>query len=469
MKCHLYFCSMKLLNKKLILVIASMGIFVEALDIAIINLALPKIEKDLGLTNDSSYKLQSVYVLIYGCFLILGGKLSDFIGRKTVFLWGATIFLLTSLGAGLSQTYHALLLFRTLQGLGAALIMPSAFSIVNYYFTESRERSRAIGIFGSFAATGSAAGLSVGGIIASYLGWSWVFLINVPILLIIIVIAYLYLEKDIKSKSELPDIPAAIALVISMLSLTWATELLSKPVENRLKIAGFLVLLVVATLYLYKRLKTQLIPLLDLKVLALPSLRKGNTLFILLGALFTGYLFIMSFLIQQNFHFSAAESGFIMMPFNILSILIGRFGLPVLSRRIPARMIALFGATSMLAGTLSLVAAVQYHSLFFLLAGGSLIAGVGMTLCFTGYSVIAMEKVPTEQLGVSGSLTTTAYFVGGGIGLPIISMFMSNTAGEWNGRPILVLCAIASGSITLLSFPNSLLFSRNERLADRYK
>ncbi|WP_409994915.1 MFS transporter [Chitinophaga pinensis] len=135
-----------------------------------------------------------------------------------------------------------------------------------------------MGIFGSFAATGSAAGLSVGGIIASYLGWSWVFLINVPILLIIIVIAYLYLEKDIKSQSKLPDIPAAIALVISMLSLTWATELLSKPSENGLKIAGLLFLLVAATGYLFKRLKTQAIPLLDLEVLSLPSLRKGNTL-----------------------------------------------------------------------------------------------------------------------------------------------------------------------------------------------
>lgn len=439
------------MNKKIILAIASMGIFVEALDIAIVNLALPVIEKDLGLTNESGYKLQSGYVLIYGCFLILGGKLSDYLGRKTIFLAGSTIFLLTSLGAGLASTFEALLAFRLLQGLGAALLMPSAFSIVNYYFTDSYERSKAIAVFGSFAATGSAAGLSAGGIIASYWGWSWIFLINVPILLVIIGIAYIHLEKDKKADAGKPDIPSAIALVVSMLLLTWITELLAKTPDKWLDISLALTACALSGYYLYIRLRKQPVPLINLQLFSLSSLRKGNLLFLLLGALFSGYLFLMSFLVQQNFNFSAAKAGFLMMPFNVLSILIGRFGIPVLSLKFSPKKIALAGAFAMLAGAFSLVLAVQYGNLFFLLSGGALIAGVGMTLCFTAYSVIAMEKVPVEHLGVGGSLTNTAYFLGGGIGLPLLSAFMSHDTGKLNSHPLIVLMLIAAGSILALT------------------
>ncbi|RFM33434.1 MFS transporter [Chitinophaga silvisoli] len=441
---------MQSLNKNLVLAIASMGIFVEALDIAIVNLALPKIEADLGLTNDSGYKIQSIYILIYGSFLILGGKLSDYLGRKTIFIAGCAIFLFTSLGAGLTHTLNHLILFRALQGLGAALLMPSAFSIVNYYFTEPHERGKAMGIFGSFAATGSAGGVSVGGIIANYLGWSWVFLINVPILLVILVIAYIYLEKDVRTtNAKLPDFPAAIALVLGMLCL-------SKITEGSYVMIAILGLLI-ASWFLYYRLKTQANPLLDLKVLLLASLRKGTLLFFLLGALFTGYLFLMSFLVQQNFHFTAAQSGFLMMPFNIISMLLGRFGLPALSKKFTPKTIAIGGAAGMLIGSIALVLAVQVHSLFFLLFGGACIAGIGMTLCYTGYTVIAMEHVPSEHLGIAASLINTAYFVGGGIGLPLISLFMSHTSATLDSRPIWILCIVALFSISRLLYSKKLV------------
>jgi MFS family permease len=442
---------MKSVSRNIILIIASMGIFTEALDIAIINLAIPQIEKDLHLSSHSSYKLQSIYIIIYGCFLILGGKLSDFYGRKKIFLWGTAIFMLTSLGAGLSATFYSLLFFRAIQGLGAALLMPAAFSIVTYYFTEQQERSRAIAIFSSFAAIGSGSGLSIGGIITSYWGWSWVFLINVPILLAIILLASLLLENDVTENEKLPDIPAAIALVTTMLGITWITELLSHPAENYLKILCCLLAVIILSTILYIRLKKQPTPLLDLNLLSLTSLKRGNFLFVLLGALFTGYLFLMSFLVQKNFGFSTAQSGFLMMPFNLLSVLIARFALPVIAQKVSPKRFATWGAFAMLAGSLFLVFAVQYHQLIFLLAGGSFIAGVGMTLCFTGFSVIAMHKVPAEHLGVGGSLNTTAYLIGGGLGLPLFTSFMSSSMGITNSKPIWILCLIAVISIMVLS------------------
>lgn len=443
------FAGMRPLNKKLILVIASMGIFVEALDIAIVNLALPEIQKGLGLSSNESYQLQSLYVLTYGGLLILGGKLSDFLGRKRVFLAGAVLFLLTSLGAGLSHHFAPLIFFRVVQGMSAALLMPSAFSIVTFYFSEPFERSRAVGVFSSFAAIGSASGLSVGGIITTVMGWSWVFLINVPVLAVIIVIALLVLEDDAPVQGRFPDIWGAIALVVTMLCLTWCTELLAAPAAHVWELVVLLSVMVTAAAYLYRRLLTQAAPLLDIKLLFLHSVKKGNTLFVLLGGLFTGYLFMMSYLMQQYFQFSAAAAGLIMMPFNILSVLVARFVLPVIAKRFTSTEIATAGAIAMCAGTLLLVGAVHFHSLALLMLGGACVAGIGMTLCFTGYSVLAMQQVPEQHLGVGGSLNTTAYLVGGGIGLPFIAANMTS-AGVFSARSLWILFALAVVSLLLL-------------------
>lgn len=188
-------------RKNLILILASVGTFVEALDIAIINLTIPSIQEQFHIGAETVQWLQTLYVLFFGGFLIIGGKLSDQLGRKKIFLIGALIFMLTSLGAGLSQSFEVLAIFRALQGLGAAFIMPSALSIVTNTFREEQERNYAIGIFSSFAAIGSGSGLSVGGIISTYLSWHWVFLINVPILLLTLVFAYQYLPADEKDRA----------------------------------------------------------------------------------------------------------------------------------------------------------------------------------------------------------------------------------------------------------------------------
>lgn len=435
---------MEIRTKRIALLIASMGMFVESLDIAIVNLALPSIEKDLQLSPELSNKIQSLYILTYGCLLILGGKLSDFLGKKRTFLAGTTIFLITSLGAGLSHNFEALAFFRAVQGIGAALLMPAAFAIVNYYFTEGHERSRAIGIFGSFAALGSGGGLSAGGIIASYWGWSWIFLINVPLLLVVIIVASFVLDKDEPIvQRKFPDIPSAIALVISILCLTWATELLIAPAMNATRIIGALTVMVAANFYLRRRLTTQPAPLLNLQLFTIPSVRMGNTLFVLLGVLFVGYQFIMSYLLQQNFGYAAATAGLMMMPANILAVLLARLVLPLLSKRWPVRKIALAGALSMILGVSCLIIGVECHSFFTLLTGGFFIAGIGMITCYNSYSVMAMEEVPADQLGVGGSLTTTAYFIGGSIGLPLLSVFMGRVYAGFGSAALLVLLVVA--------------------------
>lgn len=417
------------LRKNKVLIIASMAIFVEALDIAIINLTIPAIQKQFVVTNDQVQWLQTLYVLLYGGFLIIGGKLSDVAGPKKVFITGAVLFLITSLGAGLSGTFVFLSLSRAVQGLAAALIMPSALSIVTHTFTEERERSKAIGIFSSFAAVGSGSGLSIGGIISTYLGWHWVFLINVPILVFIIVIGWLCLANDApEQRQSSPDLFSGILLVMGLLMLSYGVHQLADIKQQYTFIIICAIGVVVCMRLLYIRLTRSANPLIDLSVFKASSVITANGVFILLGAFFTGYLFIISQLLQKDMQYTAARAGLLLVPFSLLSAMVAKFMLPGIMKRLTTEQTGLLGMSCMLTGGLVLIYAVfTGYSLALLLLSAAFISGLGMTICFTSLSVLAVKNIPKQHYGLASSLGTTAYFLGAGVGLSILTLFMQKS------------------------------------------
>lgn len=420
-------------RKKLILMIASAGTFVEALDIAIVNLSIPSIQEQFGIGTETVQWLQTLYVLFFGGFLIIGGKLSDQIGRRKVFLLGSLIFLLASLGAGLSSGFEMLAVFRALQGLGAAFIMPSAMSIVTNTFKEDQERNRAVGIFSSFAAIGSGSGLSLGGIISTYLSWHWVFLINVPVLAATLILAYYYLPKDeISVKSQKTDLVSGILLVLGLLSLTYGAHELTHIEEQPVIVISSLIVAVLLLAILFYRLKSVSQPLIDLSLMKHRSLTVSGIGFIALGAFFIGFLFLISLMLQKDMNHNAASAGLMLVPFSIMSALVAKFVLPHVSKRLDSAQMAIFGWSFMLTGALLLLISVYMgHPLPVVLTGAACISGIGMTFCFTAQSVLGVQDIESSDYGVASSVGSTSYFLGAGIGLSFMTLMSRIFPSEW--------------------------------------
>lgn len=443
-------------RKNLILILASVGTFVEALDIAIINLTIPAIQEQFGIGSDSVQWLQTLYVLFFGGFLIIGGKLSDQVGRKKIFLWGAALFMLTSLAAGLSTDFIMLAVFRALQGLGAALIMPAALSLVTNTFRETQERNRALGVFSSFAAIGSGSGLSIGGIISTYLSWHWVFLINVPILLVTLVLAVFYLPVDEKPAVRAKtDTVSGILLVLGLLSLTYGTHELMHIAQQPLLVGGSLLLAVALLVIVFIRLRSVAEPLIDLQLFRNTALVVSNLAFFTLGAFFIGFLFLISLMLQKDMGHTAAAAGLMLVPFSILSALVAKFVLPQISKLLnPVRM-GILGWSCMFLGAVFLFVSVYTgHPVWLVLLGAACISGIGMTFCFTSLSVLGIRGVDPACYGIASSLTSTSYFLGAGIGLSFMTLLSQLFPSEWvvGGLSIGILVVYALLAIGLLVY-----------------
>jgi EmrB/QacA subfamily drug resistance transporter len=445
-------------KKNIILMIASMAIFVEALDIAIINLTIPSIQAQFKVGNDQVQWLQTLYVLLYGGFLIIGGKLSDVLGKKKIFIIGSVLFLLTSLGAGLSSSFEMLAVFRAVQGLAAALIMPSSLSIVIHNFTEEKERSKAIGIFSSFAAIGSGSGLSFGGIISTLWGWHWVFLINVPILFFVVIIAFFNLEADITEKNRrTPDVISGLLLAATLLMISYAVHTVGEFEKHTVLLISLVVLILVCLKVLYNRLTRLADPLINLSIFNSSSVVTANLAFILLGGFFTGFLFMVSLILQKDMHLSAAKSGLLLVPFSLLSAIVAKFGIPFLTKRLTISQLGIVGMLSMLIGGIFLTNSVLFnHSLVLVLLSATIVTGLGMTMCYTSLSVLSVQGIPKEHYGLGSSIGTTSYFLGAGIGLSILTLFMKSQdiAVSVNISSLIVLSVYALIGLILMTSYN---------------
>lgn len=443
-------------RQNIVLIVTCLAVLFEAMDIAVINLAIPLIQKQFLLKSDEAIWLQALYVLPYGGFLILGGKMADVIGRKKIFMIGSVFFIVTSFGAGLSTTFYMLAAFRFVQGIGAALVLPSAVSIITTTFTDTNLRGRAISVFGAFAALGSGLGLSVGGVISAFAGWQWAFFINVPIIGLAMLLGYLYIDKDVETASnQSVDIFSAVLLTTAIISMSYLVHDFAN-FRIHMPVLVSIVALVVIALWLFmERNRRSEIPYIDFSLFRNRTTIVANGVTFIMGAFFHSYLFSISLIFQSNMHYSAARAGLLIFPFAILSALSGKFLYPFLMKVMTTAQIAITGMLMFLMGGISLLSAIYFQGHFAVfLFSIACVNGFGMAICFPSLTVMAVSEIPVSQHGLASSMSSTFGFMGGGLGLSVIALFLqvSENASEVSIHPIVAMTLWALVGIVMLLF-----------------
>ena len=303
-------------NPWLILVLICFAQFMVVLDATVVNVALPSIQKDLGLSEANLQWIVNAYTLAFGGFLLLGGRAGDLLGRKRLFLFGLVVFTVASLLNGLAVDSAMLIACRGLQGLGAAFISPAALAIISTTFEEGSERAKALGVWAAIAIGGSAVGLIVGGALTQLLSWPWIFFINVPVGIAVFAFSLRYLpESRAETEHRSFDVAGAVTVTAGLMSLVYAIVQGPEKGWTSVQTIGTLVLsvvLLVSFVVIEQRSKA---PLVRLSIFRVRSLLTANTTMFLVGAGLFAMFFFNSLYLQRVLGYGPLKAGLAFLPF----------------------------------------------------------------------------------------------------------------------------------------------------------
>jgi EmrB/QacA subfamily drug resistance transporter len=416
-------------NKWVILAVLAVAQFMVVLDVAIVNVALPTIFRDLHFAPNDLQWVITAYTLTFGGFLLLGGRASDLFGRRKIFISAVSLFALLSLICGLAQTETQLIIARACQGLAAAIMSPAALSIVLAEFREGKERNTAMGVWAGVAAGGAAAGVLLGGVITQYLGWRWNFFVNVPVGIAVVIAALKLLPHHIgeerqKIKLDLPGATLATAGLMSLVyglskapALTWSSN------EVWEFIVGGIVLLL--AFILNESYAKQ--PLMPLEIFKIRNVTGGNAAFVVISCTLFSMFFFLTLYVQNILGYSPVKTGLSFLPITVIigitsgivSNLVGKIGYkPPLVAGPLVLSIGLF----ILSNTMK-VGGDYWHSVF----PGLAVFAFGMGLTFVSGTLASTSGVPKHFSGLASGILNTSQQVGGAIGLAILSAVAYST------------------------------------------
>jgi EmrB/QacA subfamily drug resistance transporter len=391
--------------------------FMVVLDVAIVNVALPSIKTDLHFTQESLQWVITAYSILFGGVLLLGGRMADLLGRRRLFMAGLALFTVSSLLNGLAWSEGSLIAFRALQGLGGALLAPAALSILTTMFREGRERNLALGIWGAASGSGGAAGVLLGGVLTSYLSWSWIFFVNVPVGIAILAVSPFLLRE---SRAELDhryfDTAGAASITGGLMLLVYAmTRATERGWSSGTTIAllGASAALIVAFVVIELRSRA---PLLPMRIFRLRSLAGSNVSGLLLASALFSQFFLLTLYMQEVLHYSALKTGVAYIALTLTIIAFSAVAQGLVTRLGVRRVLPLGMAVS--AGTLVLFAQLPVHGhYFFDLFPAFVVGGIGLALAFVPMQIGGLTGVPQSDAGVASGLINTSQQVGGAIGL----------------------------------------------------
>ena len=391
--------------------------FMVILDVAIVNVALPSIKVDLGFSQASLQWVVSAYAIFFGGTLLLGGRLADLLGRRRLFIGGLLLFAASSLLCGIAWSETSLIAFRALQGLGGALLAPAALSLLMTTFAEGRERNLALGIYGAASGSGAAAGVLLGGVLTSYLSWSWIFFVNVPVGVAAALLAPVLLRESRPNLGHRHfDVAGAATATSGLMLLVYALTRATNDgwtAPATLASLGGAVALLGAFLVLEARSPW---PLLPLRLFRQRTLAAANVSMAIIGAVAFSEFFLLTLYLQDVLGYSAVQSGVAFVGFagtvvvvsNIAQVIVGRIG-------VRATLTAGLLTSALSVGLLARLPVGGHY--FWDLFPGFVLGGAGMGLSFVPVTIGGLSGIDRADAGIASGLINTSRQIGGAIGI----------------------------------------------------
>jgi EmrB/QacA subfamily drug resistance transporter len=417
-------------NKWIILALLALAQFMVVLDVAIVNVALPSIAKELHFAQNNLQWVVTAYTLTFGGFLLLGGRAADLFGRRRIFITAVTFFGLMSLLCGLAQSESQLIIARAFQGLAAAFMSPAALSIVLSEFREGKERNTAMGVWAGVSAGGAAVGVLLGGFLTQYLNWRWNFFVNVPVGIIVVFGALRLLPHHIGEENRKVglDLAGATLATVGLMSLVYG---LSKAPNNgwdSLTVQGFIAAgLALLVVFVINEAKLAKQPLMPLEIFKIRNVLGANIAFLVIACTLFSMFFFITLYVQQVLGYSPVKTGLGFLPVTVIvgvtsgivSNLVNKIGYKPFMVAGPV-----FIATGLF--ILSKILKVDgdyWHNVF----PGLAIFAFGMGNTFVSGTLAATSGVPKHFSGLASGVLNTSQQVGGAIGLAVLSAVAFST------------------------------------------
>ena len=404
--------------------------FMVVLDIAIVNVALPSIQTDLGFSQENLQWVISAYALFFGGFLLLGGRAADLLGRRRLFLAGIVIFTLASLISGFAWNEASLIGARALQGLGAAIISPALLSILMTTFEEGRERNTALGAWGATGAFGAVGGVLAGGILTDLLAWEWIFFVNVPIGIAALLLTPLLIDESRDATAETYDIPGGVLVTSGLVALVYAITQANEYGWTSLETVGFFAAsaaLLGAFLAWESRVKD---PLMPFSIFRLRTLVGANIAGLILGTAMFGMFLMLTLYMQQVLGYSPLRTGVAYLAVAGTAIVWSALAAQLVTR-IGVKPVLVAGMVAMSAGLIYFTQVSVGGSYLGDLLPGFLLIAVGLGFSFVPISIAALAGVQPSEAGLASGLINTSQQIGGALGIAALSAIAtSTTSGE---------------------------------------
>ncbi len=407
----------------LALVVIAAAQLMVVLDATIVNVALPHIQAALGFSGSGLEWVVNAYALTFGGLLLLGGRAGDILGRRRVFIAGIVLFATASLLGGFATSQAWLLGARAIQGVGAAIVAPTALSLITTTFPEGPRRNRAMGVYAAMSIGGAAIGLLLGGVLTSYVSWRWVFFVNVPIAIVVALMAPRVLGESERHTGRF-DLPGAItgtgglaALVYGLSSAATTANGVSHWGDTKVLVSlAASVVLLVSFVLIESRSKH---PLLPLRLFRDRNRTGANLILLCVGTALFGMFFFLTIFVQTVWGYSPVKTGVAYLPMvgtimlmaGVSSQLVGRIG---------ARPLLIAGSSLATGGMFWLSRITEHSTYVGGLLGPIIVTAAGLGMLFMPLTLVALNKVQERDAGVASSLVNTGQQVGGSIGLAIL-------------------------------------------------